>query len=246
LYLLLQVTFPNPEKPNFAEVISPKSGIKYTIRDCYSMIPSCDCPWSEQGNMCKHQCKALISKGHQGGSIIQQCGTWAGSQYGGMRPIEQLLDNSHLLLKQEPKTEGLHDLPLGDVDHVDDAVNTMEVQVVNQRDIFVEKSREAWVQIEKMASQSDSIAQTTLSVMNRSLHDLKVQEQCQLATRKDVITTADMFVRPSGLTLKRKLGKVDFYHGGKRSRKIVKSYLLRKQAQKRERSSLVSNWNILM
>jgi hypothetical protein len=55
-----------------------------------------------------------------------------------------------------------------------------------------------------------------------------------------------MFVRPSGLTLKRKLGKVDFYHGGKRSRKIVKSYLLRKQAQKRERSSLVSNWNILM
>ncbi len=238
------MTFPDPEKPNRAEVINPKSKKKYIVRDCYSMLPSCNCPWAVQGNICKHQCKALMCKGHQGGSIIQQCGTWSGSQYQGIRPIDQSMlwaDNSKLLLEHGAHLEPMQDFTLGDVNFHDGSLIAIEERNRNVRDICVDKSRETWIQIEKMASQSDSIAQTTLVVMKRSLHDLKVQEQCQQACGRDLCTTADMFVRPSGLTLKRRLGVVDKYHGGKRIQRIVKGYLQRKRGQNRPTNSLVSS-----
>jgi hypothetical protein len=64
--------------------------------------------------------------------------------------------------------------------------------------------------------------------MNKTLHELKIQEHSQQVTRKDVLTTADMFVRPDGLTLKQRLGAIDKYHRGKRSKQVLGNYLRKK------------------
>lgn len=205
------------------------------------MMPLCDCSWAVRGNMCKHQCKALMCKGHQGGSIIQQHGTWAGSQYEGLvhdKDLEFLENNPQLLVGYDEELQGEKNCEKLDVNQ-DDRTSILDLRF-NDRNICVEKSREAWMQIEKMASNSDSIAQSTLAVMNRSLHDLKVQEQCQLETGKYIVTTADMFIRPNGLTLKRRLGIVDKYHGAKRGNSIVKNYLEKKRRLIQPRVSLVS------
>lgn len=171
-----------------------------------------------------------MCKGHQGGSIIQQHGTWAGSQYEGLisnTNVQLLNENTHLSVEYDSELQAEE--------------NPMLESTFNQRNVCVEKSREAWMQIVKMASQSDSIAHSTLAVINRSLHDLRVQEQCQLESGKDRITNADMFIRPSGLTLRRRLRIVDKYHGAKRSHSILKNYLKKKRCVIETRKSLVSD-----
>jgi hypothetical protein len=151
-------------------------------------------------------------------------------------------NTSHLLFKHaiDEAIDLKANEDCGPLDFNKDGLKTTLVEVTNQRDICVEKSREAWVQIGKMASENDGLAQSTLAVMNRSLHDLKVQEQIQLATGKDTITKANMFVRPNGLMLKRRLGVVDKYHGGERSKRIAMSYMKKKQSLKRLEKSQVS------
>jgi hypothetical protein len=116
----------------------------------------------------------------------------------------------------------LSDLPLVNVPILDEAVQK------NQREKCVDKSRKAFQQMEKMASQSNSLAQTMHAKMNRTLHELKVQKHSQQVTGKDVLTTNDMFVRPDGLTLKQRLGAIDKYHGGKRSKRVLGNYLRKK------------------
>lgn len=54
----------------------------------------------------------------------------------------------------------------------------------NGSNICVEKSRKAWMQIEKIASKIDTKTNSTLLVINKYFHDLKSQEQCKLETEK--------------------------------------------------------------
>jgi hypothetical protein len=226
------VTFPNIDKPHFAEVTNPKTKKTYSVHNIYSMLPTCDCAWSKQGNFCKHQCKAMMVKGHEAGSIVQQCGTRAGSKWEGLVAVEEQWNLPFEAERDPLEMPELSNLALVNVPAFNEGVQE------NQREKYVDKSREAFLEMEKMAFESDSLAQTMQAKMNRTLHELKVQEHCQQVTGKDVLTTADMFVRPNGLTLKRRLGAIDKYHGGTRRNRVLGNYL----RKKRLLDSMVSNW----
>jgi hypothetical protein len=178
-------------------------------------------------------------KGHAGGSIIKQFGSKAGSKFEGMT------FEGHLLDAEGPQTlEHYHsqDVPNEDEGFIEAAAtadNISQLSQISQRDKCVHKSQEAFLEMEKMASQSDSIAQTMHAKLNRTLHDLKIQEHCQLVCGKEVLTSADMFVRPNGLTLKRRIGVVDKYHGSNRTKRLIKNYLTRKRQQDQERDDVV-------
>lgn len=62
--------------------------------------------------------------------------------------------------------------------------------------------------------------------------------------RKGQGTIADIFIRPSGLTLKRRLGIVDKYHGAKRSNSNLNNYFKKKCCLIHTRNSLASDFNM--
>jgi hypothetical protein len=233
---MFKITFPNPNKPNFVQVTTTKSNKTYMIQNVYSMIPTCDCPWAKQGNMCKHQCKALMVKGHAGGLIIKQFGSKAGSKFEGMECIEE---QGCLLYDEGSESlvgfDGL-EVPNSELGLIEAPPDASQLDSISHRDKCVDKSRQAFLEMEKMAFQSDSIAQSMQAKLSQTLHALKIQEHSQLVCGKEVLTTADMFVRPNGLTLKRRLAVVDKYHGAaKRTKRLLNSYLKRKRQQDQER-----------
>ena len=100
-WYIVQVSFPDPEMPNCAVVKSTSTaGKEHVVRNIYSNFPSCDCEWADQGNMCKHQIKALLMRGHEGGLIVQQLGTRFGSEMGGMSHLDSNLNVA--LVASEP------------------------------------------------------------------------------------------------------------------------------------------------
>lgn len=99
-----QVSFPFDDQPNKALVRScTQDGVQYTVRNIYSDFPTCDCHWAEEGNMCKHQLRALMKKGHEPGVLVQQLGSRFGSEFGG---IHHLLPQPSSLPSLEVR--GLH------------------------------------------------------------------------------------------------------------------------------------------
>jgi hypothetical protein len=113
---------------------------------------------------------------------------------------------------------------------------------VNDRAKCVDKSHEVFQEMERMASQSDSLAQTMQMKMNRILHELNIQETTQQISGKEVLTNADMFVRPDGLKLKRGLCRVDLYHGGgKQTKQLLKTYLKKRREQNIQDGKMVKN-----
>lgn len=88
------VTFPNPLNPNFA-LCNSKSllGVQFSVTDVFSKFPSCNCRWAEEGNMCKHQIKALLMKGVSGGVLVQQLGSRFGSSIAGISHLKPPAEN---------------------------------------------------------------------------------------------------------------------------------------------------------
>lgn len=66
-----QIIFPNLNRPQQALFTSLKPNKpQHLIHNIYSTLPSCDCKWANEGNICKHQLKALLVKGHSGGLLV--------------------------------------------------------------------------------------------------------------------------------------------------------------------------------
>src|SRR5450759_1068753 len=95
---LEQVSFPDVLKPDRAVVQSANTaGKEYVVRNIYFKFCSCDCKWADEGNMCKHQVKALLVRGHEGGEIVQQLGTKFGSQFDGIAPLKETIQDPSVL-----------------------------------------------------------------------------------------------------------------------------------------------------
>jgi hypothetical protein len=156
--------------------------------------------------MCKHQCRALIVKGHKAGCIVQQLGTCIGSQWEGLRPLEEQEQISN-----EAESGLVEDCQELDLPVITLAKPQQQVNV-NDREKCVDKSRKVFQEMGRMASQSDNLAQTMQMKMNRTLHELKIQGKTHQVSGR------------------RGLGRVELYHGGgKRTKQLLKSYLKRRQ-----------------
>lgn len=106
-----QVCFPDPRLPNQAVVRSLKpDGKEHVVRNIFSNFPSCDCKWAEEGNMCKHQLKALLFRGYDGGVLVQQLGSRFGSLMGGISHLDSTEDyiNTTLERDQDPTEREEH------------------------------------------------------------------------------------------------------------------------------------------
>lgn len=147
------MAFLDPLKQNFAEVICPKSKTKYVVQDCYSMLTSCDLLVGYESKYVQTSMQGFDVQ--RAPRSIHHSATWdlARSQYEGLKSnknIEMFRDNTHL-----------------SVDNYDVELQAKEDPMLestfNQRNVCVEKSIEAWMQIERMISQSDSITHITLA-----------------------------------------------------------------------------------
>jgi hypothetical protein len=113
-----QVCFPDSQDPNRAVVKSLKpDGKEYNVRNIYSNFPTCNCKWADQGNMCKHQLKALLVKGVLGGVLAQQLGSRFGGQGGGIEHLGQAHTHGEqpVITTHQPRTESDGQMPTDEV-----------------------------------------------------------------------------------------------------------------------------------
>ena len=96
---------------------------------------------------------------------------------------------------------------------------------------------DAIAEMKSLAKKSEHLYESALLTFTRGLHELKVQEQRQITTGKDVLSTNDKFVRPPGLTKKRRLGVIDVYHGAKRGKKVSAPPSKKKRGQRKTKAT---------
>ena len=72
----------------------------------------------------------------------------------------------------------------------------------------------------ELANDNSQVMETAVHSVMKGISDITLLRQTQLETGKDFVEPSDSFIIPSGLTKKRHLGAIDFYHGGRNGKRI--------------------------
>ena len=164
------------------------------MRNIYSKFPSCDCEWAFQGNMCKHQVKALLLRGHSEGVIAQQLGTRFGSNFDGIEP-PQSLDIVPLPLDELPFLE--LEVVDGDCSPTDDVQSCTPAMNPRKLHHLVEE-------LTQLVEGNEQLYQNAVHTIQQGISDISQIKQSQILTGKDSISIIDRFAIPLGLTKKRR------------------------------------------
>jgi hypothetical protein len=230
------VEYLDSTKPNEATVESIKTeGARYIVRNIYSLFPSCSCQYSFEGNFCKHQIKALLDREHKAGVIVAGVGMYLGSHYAGVtqqkiEPSTPLMD-IHSPVMLTPDQSAIPNgtspaLQLAEtfafLDHTPPGSGHSHPQFSTPPGSpATPHTLDNMIQIFRdLVTGNHQVMQTALNSVMRGISDITLLKQTQVKTGKDFVQPLDSFVIPKGLTKKRQLGAVDFYHGGRKGKRV--------------------------
>ncbi|CAM6117684.1 unnamed protein product [Calypogeia fissa] len=248
-----QVSFPFEDMPNCAIVQSSEgNGKEYTVRNIYSNFPSRSCEWAEQeGNMCKHQLKALLIKGHQGGVLVQQLGTRFGSQFGGIDHLQDSPDqhttiltlssaepinvsNTHVIILLGCCSSNIEPHEAGGQGEQEDTQDVLASEELTPTSSSKRQLLQTLVDEMFGVVQSDEELQDQAIIgLKITIGKLKLFNQGKTITGKDTVAITNAFVRLAGLTSKRRLGLVDLFHGGQRGKRLSTQRIKKKKSPKK-------------
>ena len=96
------VTLPSlPDEPALVQS-SSHPGTLYQVLNPLTNWACCECPWAQQGNICKHQLKVIAMQTHASEiQLMQRLGTFKGQANGGMQALQTSLQADTPLLETE-------------------------------------------------------------------------------------------------------------------------------------------------
>ena len=199
--------------------------------------------------MCKHQVNALLVKGHAGGTIVEQMGTRFGSNFDGILPPPtqvltevpsptQLADHTHDHLQDElPSLQLEHEEDVAgmvDLQHTADETLFPAIQSPPPTEINPQVFHDLIAHMTELVGGNSQLFQNAVASLEQTNNNLAQMRHSQTLTGKDVTKTNDRFVKPLGLTSKRRLGVIDLYHGGKRGKRTQAHPKKRRTAKNKE------------